>query len=156
LPLGNGRQLYGCTAYAGVTIMLQKTPIIVGREVRDSLDQLHGLYGRDQRLPEILNGLNARLSQARLLYGNGRSLPQVVGGLYEKLDELRKLYGSDRIEEILDGIIDRRRWLNRVAELQGKVVLNIYEIKEFQVLKRQNQQYLDGLAKQQARRRIGR
>ena len=111
--------------------MLQKTPIIVGREVRDSLDQLHGLYGRDQRLPEILNGLNARLSQARLLYGNGRSLPQVVGGLYEKLDELHKLYGSDRIEEILDGIIDRRRWLTRMAELQGKVVLNIYEIKEF-------------------------
>jgi hypothetical protein len=61
------------------------------------LDQLHNLYGRDQSLPDILDGLNKRLSQARTLYGPEQSLPAVVSGLYEKLDELRNLYGSDRI-----------------------------------------------------------
>jgi hypothetical protein len=82
--------------------MLQRTPITVGRHVRSRLDQLHGLYGRDQSLPDILDGLNKRLDQAQLLYGPKRSLA-IVSGLYDKLDELRRLYGSVRIEEILDG-----------------------------------------------------
>ena len=73
-----------------------------------------------------------------------------MSGLYEKLDELRKLYGSESIEEILDGIIDRRRRLNRMIELQRKVALSRHELDEFQVLKRQWQQYLDDLAKQKA------
>jgi hypothetical protein len=89
--------------------MLQRTPITVGRNVRSRLDQLHGLYGRGQSLPDILDGLNKRLDQAQLLYGPERSLPAIVSGLYDKLDELRRLYGSDRIEEILDGVIDRGR-----------------------------------------------
>jgi hypothetical protein len=76
---------------------------------------------------------NTRLDQARILYGPKRSLPAVVSGLYEKLDELRKLSGYESIEEILDGTIDRQRRLNRMAELQGKVVLSIQELREFQV-----------------------
>jgi hypothetical protein len=83
--------------------MLQRTPITVGRHVRSRLDQLHGLYGRDQSLPDMLDGLNKRLDQAQLLYGPERSLPAIVSGLYDKLDELRRRYGSVRIEEILDG-----------------------------------------------------
>jgi hypothetical protein len=149
LPLGNRRQLVGCPAYAGVTIMLQKTPIIVGREVRDSLDQLHGLYGRDQRLPEILNGLNKRLSQARLLYGNGRSLPQVVSGLYAKLDKLRKLYGSDSIEEIVDDVIAWRLRFNRLVELQNKVIVSESDYDEMRAIQ---QQFRCDLERQRARR----
>ena len=98
-------------------------------------------------------GLNKRLSQARTLYGPEQSLPAVVSGLYEKLDELRNLYGSDRIEEILDGIVDRRRRLNRMIELQSKVALSRHELNEFQVLKRQWQQYLHDLAKRKAQER---
>jgi hypothetical protein len=88
------------------------------------LDQLHGLYGRDQPLPDILDGLNKRLGEARQLYGPGRSLPQVVSGLYAKLDKLRQLYGSDSIEEIVDDVIAWRLRFNRLVELQNKVMLS--------------------------------
>jgi hypothetical protein len=40
-----------------------------------------------------------------------------------------------------------------MAELQAKVALSRDELNEFQVLKRQNQQYLDGLARQKAQAR---
>jgi hypothetical protein len=93
--------------------------ITVGRDLRATLSQLHRIYGHDQSLPQILDGLNARLGQARLLYGTERSPPAVVSGLYEKLDELRQLYGSESIEEILDGIIGRRRRINRMVKLQS-------------------------------------
>jgi predicted CopG family antitoxin len=69
-----------------------------------------------------------------------------VSGLYEQLDELRKLYGSESIEEILRGIIGRRRRLNRMIELQSNVALSGRELNEFQVLKRQWQQYIADLA----------
>lgn len=38
-------------------------------DLKGRLDQLHGLYGRDQSLPDILDGLNNRLGYARELYG---------------------------------------------------------------------------------------
>jgi hypothetical protein len=34
------------------------------------------------------------------------------------------------IEEILDGIIDRKRRLNRLVELQSKMVLSAQELRE--------------------------
>jgi hypothetical protein len=127
--------------------MSEGTHIIVGPEVSAGLDQLHALYGRDQSLPHILDGLNTRLARARELYGPGRSLPLVVNGLYEKLDELRQLYGSESIEEILDGINRRRTRTNRMVELQSKVVLSVHELRELQVLKEHWKQYLADLAR---------
>jgi hypothetical protein len=134
--------------------MSDRTQIIVGRDVRVMLDQLHTLYGKDQPLPAILHGLNTRLGQARLIYGPKRSIPAVVTGLYEKLDELRKLYDYDSIEDILDLTIDLKRRLNRMAELQGKVVLSTHELREFQVLRQQFRDYMRDLAKQKAQDRI--
>jgi hypothetical protein len=58
-----------------------------------TLDTLHGLYGHDQSLKTILDGLNTRLARARELYGPGLPLPMVVSGLCDQLDELRRLYG---------------------------------------------------------------
>jgi hypothetical protein len=58
-----------------------------------------------------------------------------VSGLYEKLDELRKLSGSESMEEILDGMIDRQKRLDHMAELQSHVMLTAHEMREFQVLK---------------------
>jgi hypothetical protein len=132
----------------GVQTMSERTSILVEPDVSARLEQLHGLYGRDHSLLDILDGLSSRLARARQLYGPGRSLPQVVNGLYEKLDELRQLYGSESIEEILDGIIDRKRRLNRLVELQSKMVLNAHELREFQVLKQQFKQYVADLARQ--------
>jgi hypothetical protein len=88
---------------------------------------------------------------SRILYGPERSLPAVVSALYKKLDELRKLCGYESIEEILDGIIDRQRRLNRMAELQGKVVLSVRELREFQVLREQFRQYVKDLSMQKKR-----
>jgi hypothetical protein len=61
--------------------------------------------------------------------------------------------GSESIEEILDGVIDLQRRLNRMAELQGKVALSLHELREFQVLKQQFRQYLAALAGQKAQKR---
>jgi hypothetical protein len=82
-----------------------------------------------------------------------RPLPFVVNGLYDKLDELRRLHGSESIEEILNGIIDRRRRINRMAELQGKVALIFHELREYEVLKQEYRQYLADLARQKALKR---
>jgi hypothetical protein len=102
------------------------------------LIQLHGLYGTDQSLPEILDGLNTRLGLARQLYGPTRSIPEVVGGLFAKLDRLRQLYGPNQIiEQILDAIIDRKVRLNRLIELQCKTATTIHEHEEIQTLLRQ-------------------
>jgi hypothetical protein len=131
ISLGSRRQLYGCPADAGVTIMEEKTPIIVGRAVRNMLSQLHMLYGNDQTLHGILGGLHTRLTTARRIYGPTRSIPQVVSGIYEQLDELQKLYGGEPIEEVLAGIIERKKRLNRMVELQSKVALNVHELREF-------------------------
>jgi hypothetical protein len=38
------------------------------------------------------------------------------------------LYGSAPIEEILAGIIERKKRLNRMVELRGKVALNVHEL----------------------------
>jgi hypothetical protein len=133
--------------------MSERTPILVEPDVSARLEQLHGLYCRDQSLPDILDGLSSRLARARQLYGPGRPLPEVVNGLYEKLDELRQLYGSESIEEILDGIIDRKRRLNRLAELQSKMVLSAHELREFHVLRQQFRDYMRDLAKQKAQDR---
>jgi hypothetical protein len=51
--------------------MSERTPILVGPDVLEQLDEL---YGRDQSLPDILDGLSSRLARARQLYGPGRSL----------------------------------------------------------------------------------
>jgi hypothetical protein len=58
------------------------------QDISDSLIRLHGLYGHDQELPDILDGLNTRLAAARQLYGPGRSIPMVVNGICAKLDRL--------------------------------------------------------------------
>jgi hypothetical protein len=79
---------------------------------------LHRIYGREQSLSDILDGLIMKLGEARILYGPGRSLPEAVSGLYYLLDEMRKLYGSDSAEEILSGIIERKRRSNRLVELK--------------------------------------
>jgi hypothetical protein len=84
--------------------MQKKASIKVGRDVLDRLDHLHGLFGGDQSLSDILDGLIMRLGEARILYGPGRSLPEAVSGICYLLDEMRKLYCSDSIEEILAGI----------------------------------------------------
>jgi hypothetical protein len=50
-----------------------------------------------------------------------------VSGIYEQLDELQKLYGGESIEAVLAGIIERKKRLNRMVELQSKVILNVHE-----------------------------
>jgi hypothetical protein len=62
LHLGNGRHLFGCAAYAGVTIMRHEKPIVVGPEALTRLDQLHGLYGpnlaeRPHTITDKTNGI---------------------------------------------------------------------------------------------------
>jgi hypothetical protein len=44
--------------------MTDTTPINVGPDISARLNQLHGLYGRDKTLSDILDGLNKRLGQA--------------------------------------------------------------------------------------------
>jgi hypothetical protein len=78
-----------------------------------------------------------RLARARQLYGPGRSLPEVVNGLYRKLDRIRQLYDSEHIEDVLDDIIDQKLCLNRLVELQSKVMLSAEELAEFQSIRRQ-------------------
>jgi hypothetical protein len=106
------------------------------------------LFARRGR-PDILDGLNTRLGQARQLYGPGRSLPQVVSGLYAKLDRLRQLYGSDSIEEIVDDVIAWRLRFNRLVELQNKVMLSESDYDEMRAIQ---QQCRCDLARQRARR----
>jgi hypothetical protein len=113
------------------------------------------LYGKDQPLPGILDGLRSRVIIARPVYGPTRSIAQIVSGIYEQLDELRQPYGSESIEEILDGIIDRKKRLNRMIELQSKVALNVHELREFQVLKQQLKQYANDLSMQKKHATIG-
>jgi hypothetical protein len=96
------------------------TPIIVPPDLTASLDQLHNLYGRNQPLLPIIQGLST-LARPRQLYGPGRSLPFVVSGLYDKLDELCRLYGSELAEDVLDDVIAWRKRFNRLVELQSKV-----------------------------------
>jgi hypothetical protein len=79
--------------------MSDRTPILVGPDVSAKLEQPQGLYGRDQSLPDILDGLSSRLARARQLYGPGRSLPEVVNGLYKRLDELRQLTAPNRLKK---------------------------------------------------------
>jgi hypothetical protein len=147
--LANRGQLFGCAAYDGVTIM-QKKGLGVGREVRERLDRLHELFGRDQSLLDILDGLIMRLGEARILYGPDRSLPEAVSGLYYLLDELRKLYGSDSIEEIVSGIIDRKRRLNRLVELKSIGWVTAEQHHEIEYLERVQRRYFDNLVRQKA------
>ena len=51
-------------------------------------------------------------------------------------DELRQLYGSESIEEVPDGIIDRKRRLNRPVELHSRPLVTTDEELETQFLKR--------------------
>jgi hypothetical protein len=55
----------------------------------------------------------------------------VANGLYDELDALRLLYGSEFVEEVLDGIIDRKRRLNRLVELKSKVIVTVDEQTKF-------------------------
>jgi hypothetical protein len=122
--------------------------IIVPPDLSAKLDQLHGLYGRDQSLSRHLDGLNAQLVHARILYGGEQSLVAVVNGLYEKLNLLRQLYGNDELGEVLDGIIDRKLRLNRMVELQRKVALSVPELAEFHLVRQQFTRYVANLAQQ--------
>jgi hypothetical protein len=110
--------------------------------------RFHGLYGRDQSLSDILDGLIMRLGEARILYGPGRSLPEAVSGICYLLDEMRKLYGSDSIEEILAGIIDRKRRLNRLVELKAVGMVTVEQHHEIEFLERVRRRYICNLAKQ--------
>jgi hypothetical protein len=113
-------------------------------------EQLHRLYGYNHDIPDILDGLNARLIRARQMYGPTRSIPIVVSGLYDKLDRLRQLYGPDlTAEEILDGLIERKLQLNRLVEMQSKVMVSTDEHAE-QLLKRQFSRYVYGLSREKA------
>jgi hypothetical protein len=120
------------------------------KAILDRLDELHGLYGHDLSLPDILDGINTRLERARKLYGNERSLPEVVNGIYYQLDELRLLYGNESIEEILAGIIERRKRLNRLVELKGKGTISVDEHHEIDYLEAARQRHVDTLAKRKA------
>jgi hypothetical protein len=84
-----------------------------------------------------LRGSTHGSGKRRILYGHGRSLPAVVSGLYVKLDRLRQLYGADQVEEILDGIIERKKRLNRLVELQSKTRVTINEHEEIHMILRQ-------------------
>jgi hypothetical protein len=130
--------------------MATKAPIVMGREIRDRLEQLHKLYGREQPLLDVLDGLIARLGHARQLYGPGRSLPGIVNGIYAQLDELRQLYDCESIEEILAGIIARKKRLNRLVELQSKAPVTDDENHEIEYLIKQ---YLYELGREQAHRK---
>jgi hypothetical protein len=64
----------------------------------------------DQELPDILDGLNIRLSRAREMYGPERSIHTVVSGLYDKLDQIRLLCGPNRtIEDISTTLLSEER-----------------------------------------------
>jgi CRP-like cAMP-binding protein len=97
----------------------------------------HDQFGH--RAPIVTHGPGAFLGELAQLSGR-RAL-------------VRQLYGSESIEEILDGIIDRKRRLNRLVELQRKMVLSAQELREFQVLKQQFKQYVADLARQKAQSR---
>jgi hypothetical protein len=116
------------------------------RIIRARLNQLHELYGRDQPLPDLLDGVRIRLERARSFYGGERSLLEVFGRVYAQLDELHQLYGSEPLEEILDGIIERKKRLNRLVELQSKVVVASDEELELQFLRRLFRLYVYRLA----------
>jgi predicted CopG family antitoxin len=96
-----------------------------------------------------------RLAIARQVYGPPLSIAQIVSGIYEHLDELQKLYGGESIQEVLAGIIERKKRLNRMIELQSKVALNVHELREFQVLKQQFKQYVNDLSMQKKHATIG-
>jgi hypothetical protein len=102
--------------------------------------------------PADLARQKAQEQTIRAKIGQRQTTPiaAVVSDLYEKLDELRKLYGYDSIQQILDLTIDFKRRLDRMAELQGKVVLSAHELREYQVLEQQFRKYLANLAKQKA------
>ena len=62
----------------------------------------------------------------------GRSLPEAVSGIYYQLDELRQLYGVQSVEQILAGVIDRKKRLNRLVELQSKDAVPVEERHEIE------------------------
>jgi hypothetical protein len=77
----------------------------------------------------------------------------VANGLYDKLDALRLLYGSEFVEEVLDGIIDRKRRLNRLVELKSKVIVTVDEQDEIRFLERLFKRYVYNLARENAEAR---
>jgi hypothetical protein len=114
---------------------------------------LHRIYGREQSLSDILDGLIMKLGEARILYGPGRSLPEAVSGLYYLLDEMRKLYGSDSAEEILSGIIERKRRSNRLVELKSIGWVTTEQHHEIEYLERVQRRYFDNLVRKKAEAR---
>jgi hypothetical protein len=130
--------------------MSSKTLPSLERGVCARLDRLHELFGRDQSLLDMLDGLITRLAAARQLYGPGRSLAMVVSGIYSQLDELRHLYGSDSAEDMLALVIARKKRLNRLVELQTKALATDDENQEIEYLIKQ---YIYELVKEQAQTR---
>jgi hypothetical protein len=73
-----------------------------------------------------------------------------VSGIYYLLDERRKLYGSDSIEEILAGVIDRKRRLNRLVELKAIGMVTVEQHHEIEFLERVQRRYIHNLVKHRA------
>jgi hypothetical protein len=60
-----------------------------------------------------------------------RAIPEVVSGSTSKVDERWRLHGLDQpIEKILYGVIDWKKRLNRLVELQNKTMGKADERKE--------------------------
>jgi anion-transporting ArsA/GET3 family ATPase len=76
-----------------------------------------------------------------------------VNALHDKLDALRLLYGSEFVEEVLDGIIDRKRRLNRLVQLKSKVIVTVDEQDEIRFLERLFKRYVYNLAREKAEAR---
>jgi hypothetical protein len=85
----------------------------------DRLEKLQGPYGRGQELPDILEGLNIRLSRACELYGPDRT-----------------------IKDILDDLIVRRTVLNHLIKLMSELVVTVEEAEEIRAIKRRWNEYL--------------
>jgi hypothetical protein len=85
------------------------------------------------------------------MYGTDKSIAQVVEGIYARLDKLLEMYGPvERVEEILDGIADRKKQLNRLVELKSKVMVCADEHEEIQRIERQFRRYVYDLVRQKS------
>jgi hypothetical protein len=72
-------------------------------DVSARLDTLHGLYGRDQSLSDILDGLYTKLGRARLLSGRERLDPDAPQTVQARLRPIRRRLDS--------GYVARQRWI---------------------------------------------
>jgi hypothetical protein len=70
-------------------------------------------------------------------YARFIAIPDLINGIYDQLEELRQLYGLDQTtEEILAGIIDRRKRRNRLVALKSKIMVTTEKYEEIPFLER--------------------